>query len=234
MRRPSTKERADPDHVVRASRRVRGDLGDLRVLLTDQFTGDSRILFRRNVKESARAGAVPHARQRPLRGDRRRAHQVDRGRLHDERPLPYSEPVTLGGGERGATSTSVNYVRNSVKAGRRRVRRRRDAVRRGRGGPDPRGVARHLPEAVHRHGRDAGEPARAPALPGGPVPAADRPLAPLPHGRRGGFPTRARTCGTSRRSTARRWSPTSSRSCRASSRRRCCWHGHSRPPTART
>lgn len=91
--------------------------GDARVLFTDQFTGDTRILFRRNVKERITELAPfltldndPYA----VIIDGRIKWIVDAYTTSDR--FPYSEPITLGGGRDGATSTSVNYVRNSVKA----------------------------------------------------------------------------------------------------------------------
>ncbi len=73
-------------------RRSRSPLrfGELKVLLSDDLTAESRVMIYRDIgRARAPGGAVPPLRSRSLpRGDRRRPPRLDRRRLHDERPLP--------------------------------------------------------------------------------------------------------------------------------------------------
>ncbi len=80
----------------------------------------------------------------------------------------------------------------------RRVRRHRDALRVGRGRPDPQGVALDLPGRRQGQGRDVRRPDGARALPRGPLQGAALPVRPLPRHRREATGTRATTAGRSR------------------------------------
>ena len=80
---------------------------DPNILLSSYITGDSRILFRRNIQERVRTIApVAAPRPGPLHGGQRRAALLDAGCLHHE-PLVPLRPARPAGG--------TNYIRNSVK-----------------------------------------------------------------------------------------------------------------------
>jgi uncharacterized membrane protein (UPF0182 family) len=96
---------------------VAAQLGDAHVLFTDQFTDETKLIFRRNVK----ARITELAPFLTLDNDPY-AVLVD-GRIKwiadaytTSNRFPYSEPVELGESGTNRTVTSVNYVRNSVKA----------------------------------------------------------------------------------------------------------------------
>ncbi|MCG2691227.1 UPF0182 family protein, partial [Microgenomates group bacterium] len=84
--------------------------GSLKMLLSGDITGESRILFNRNVKERV-VKIAPF-----LTYDQDPYLVVAEGRLYwiidaytSTNKYPYSQPVSLNGG-------SINYIRNSVKA----------------------------------------------------------------------------------------------------------------------
>lgn len=88
---------------------------DLKLLLSSDLTGDSRVLFHRNIRERL-AQIAPF-----LRFDNDPYLVIHEGRLFwiadaytVSNRYPYSQPVSLGSGPAG--DTRINYIRNSVKA----------------------------------------------------------------------------------------------------------------------
>ncbi|CAA9431832.1 MAG: putative membrane protein, partial [uncultured Pseudonocardia sp.] len=125
-----------------------------------------------------RAGrAVADPRRRPVPGRGRRAHHLDRRRLHHARPVPLrpEHPARAGhGGHPAGRAAARARPRGQLPAqlGQghgRRLRRHGDALRVRRGRPGAADLDEDLPG--HRATRvgDHREPALAPALPGGPV-----------------------------------------------------------------
>jgi len=89
--------------------------GSLKMLLSGDITGESRILYNRNVKERV-AKVAPF-----LTYDRDPYLVIAEGRLYwivdaytSTDRYPYSQPLPLNGGP--STPLRVNYIRNSVKA----------------------------------------------------------------------------------------------------------------------
>ena len=70
---------------------------DPNILLSRYITGESRILFRRNIQERVRTIApVPAPRPGPLHGGQRRAALLDARRLHHEQLVPLRQPLAEG------------------------------------------------------------------------------------------------------------------------------------------
>ncbi len=80
--------------------------GAYQILLSNDITAESRILFLRNIRERvAEAGAVPVVRSRSVSGGRGRPSVLDVRRVYHQRPLSVFD----------ARSGRLNYIRNSVK-----------------------------------------------------------------------------------------------------------------------
>ena len=80
--------------------------GDLNILLSRYITGESQILFHRNIQDRVRTIApFLHARSRPLYRGQRRATVLDAGRLYHQRLVPLC----------AAAGRRINYIRNAVK-----------------------------------------------------------------------------------------------------------------------
>ena len=64
-------------------------LGDFNLLISDQITDKSRIMFVRDpVQMAQKAAPVPQLQPEPLRGGGQRPDLLDRRRLHDDQPVP--------------------------------------------------------------------------------------------------------------------------------------------------
>ena len=85
---------------------------DPNILISSYITDDSRIMFRRNIKERVRDDrAVPAPRPQPLPRDQRWTPFLDAGRVYDERLLPLCDRCRA---VRGADSiTSATRSRSS-------------------------------------------------------------------------------------------------------------------------
>ena len=150
--------------------------------------------MRRNIRERvADARAVPHLRPRPLhRHRRRRPAVVDDGRASRRRTrYPYARHYRLG-------RDRINYMRNSVKAVDRRLRRHDDVLRVRHRGSDHRRLSRDLPDACSRTRRrcrpTCAQHVRYPELL---LAAAGGRLRPVPHDRSRRCSTTARISGPS-------------------------------------
>ena len=91
---------------------------DLNLLISNQITSQSRIMFDRGVQARvSKAAPFLQPRRRSLPGPARRADRLGPGRLHDHRQLPLrAERRHHARCPPAAGSTSTfNYVRNSVK-----------------------------------------------------------------------------------------------------------------------
>ena len=88
-------------------------------------------------------GALPHLRPGPLHRARRRwPALLDHGRLHHLGQLSLLRATTTW------ATTPINYMRNSVKAVDRRLRRHHHLLRLRLRRPDPRGLPAHLPQPL--------------------------------------------------------------------------------------
>ena len=159
--------------------------GDLNPLISDQLTGSSKLLYIRDIRERVSAlapfldlDADPY----PVIHDGRIVWIVDAYTTTSR--YPYAQRVETGqlADESGLDHT-FNYVRNSVKVGRRRLRRHRRLLRHAGRGSDHRRLPRCLPRAVQGLRGDAGGPAVAPPLPGGPLPHPDHLVGQVPRDR---------------------------------------------------
>ena len=92
---------------------------DLNLLISDQITSDSQLLFHRYTEGPAAADrAIPALRQGPVRRHQgRRPARLHPGCLHRERPVPARAGVQPGAssGTTGLGGAPLNYIRNSVK-----------------------------------------------------------------------------------------------------------------------
>ena len=86
--------------------------GEINLFTSGLITGDSRILYVRDVRARVQApGAVPGLRQRPVPGHHRRPHEVGDRRLHDDGPVslrrsaPTPTPSRPGAGSTTASTT---------------------------------------------------------------------------------------------------------------------------------
>ena len=141
--------------------------GSLDPLISGQITSKTKVLMERDIRARvAEARAVPPVRRRPVPGRARRPHAVGPRRLHHDRHVPVL-PVARAASR--ALASDFNYVRNSVKVDRRRLRGHGHLLRVRQDGPDHPGVAEGVPRPLHRRVADAGGAPRAPALPGGPL-----------------------------------------------------------------
>ena len=139
--------------------------GDFNLLISDQLTDDSQILFRRDDRgASARDRAVPGLRPRPVSRQRGRPAALGLGRLHRDRSLPERPAAASDEPIRG------RELHAQQRQGRgRRLRRQRPVLPGRSGRADRRGLRAHLPRAVRADDGDARRADRAPALPRGPV-----------------------------------------------------------------
>ena len=115
------------------------------ILLSDLVNSDSQDPLRPRPARPGREGrAVADRRRRRLPGGRRRPDRVDRRRLHDDRTATRTRsaprsarrrPTRVSARsrvDRAAAADQINYIRNSVKADGRRLRRHGHALRVGR------------------------------------------------------------------------------------------------------
>ncbi len=150
--------------------------GSLNILLSSDLTDSTRILFHRDVRERARAGAaVPAVRSRSVHGDhQRRPARVDPRRVHGVRPVS----VRAAARERHQLHAQQREGRRST-----RTRARRAPTSRSPRDPMIRTLARIYPGLLQPLVRDAGGSARARALPGHSVRGAVVALRHVPHDR---------------------------------------------------
>ena len=149
--------------------------GDLNLLISNQLTDDSQILFRRAVAGTGPgARPIPDLRPRPVHRQRRPAAALGVGCLHPDQPLS----------ERAAARRRQPLPRRQLRAEQRqggdgRLRRHGALLHCRAGRADPAGVVEDLPGAVRADVGHARRAAGAPALPGGPVHRPEPVLPPL-------------------------------------------------------
>ena len=152
---------------------------DLNLLISSQLTDSSKILFRREIRGvGAGDRTLPHLRQGPVPGQRRRAPGLDLGRLHHVRPIS----------ERPAPGRRCALPRRELRAqqrqgGDRCLRRHGQVLHRRSEGSDPRRLRPHLPGPLPAAELDLGRAEGPPALPRGPVHSPERDLPAVPRGR---------------------------------------------------
>ena len=180
--------------------------GDINPLISNFITGESKILYVRDVSERVRPLAPfldfdsdPY----PVVVDGKLV--VDHRRLHDHRPVPLrpaGRHRQLAAGQRSRAAT-FNYVRNSVKAV---VDAYDGTVTFYVVDPtDPliRAYQKAFPSLFTDGSKISRRAAGPLPLPGGPVPGADQHVGPLPHRGRLATSTARATPGTSPRIPAR-------------------------------
>ncbi len=162
---------------------------DLNTLISGQVTGDSRILMVRNIRDIVeKAAPFLHADADPYTVivDGRLVWVIDLYTTTDR--YPYSTPAYTGrlNASRSGLPDEFNYIRNSVKATVDAYDGTVTFYVVDETDPLLRTYRGHLPQPVHPDGGDADDAARAPALPGGPPPGAERHIHAVPRHRPAG------------------------------------------------
>ena len=168
---------------------------DLDLLISDQVTGNSQLLFHRSLTDRLRriAPFLRFDKDPYLVVDGAGPPGLHPGRVHHVRPVPERPGLrpAVAGRDRDRT-VGLQLHPQQRQDHDRRLRRHDALLRRRSRRPDHPRLRGRLPDALHLDGPDAGRPARPPARPRGPVqrPDADlralsrhRPAAVLPQRR---------------------------------------------------